>query len=41
MPIHKLSYHRGEYIADDLKEVLEKVIESKQMEKPYRVTARY
>ena len=41
VPIHKLAYHRGEYIADDLKEVLEKVIESKQMEKPYRVTARY
>ena len=40
-PVHKLAYQRGEYRAEDLKEVLEKVIESKSMKEPYRVTVRY
>ena len=40
-PVHELAYQRGEYEAEDLQEVLQKVIESKKMSEPYRVVARY
>jgi hypothetical protein len=39
--VHELAYQRGEYTTEDLEDVLEKVIESKKMQEPYRVTVRY
>ena len=40
-PVHELNFQRGEYEAEDLKEVLEKVIESKRIKEPIHITARY
>lgn len=40
-PVHELNFQRGEYEAEDLKEVLEKVIESKRIKEPIKLTARY
>jgi len=40
-PIHELNFQRGEYEADDLKEVLKKVIDFKEFQDPYHVVARY
>ena len=40
-PVHELNFQRGEYEAEDLKEVLEKVIESKKIREPIHITARY
>ena len=39
--IHEVAYQRGEYTTEDLEDVLEKVIESKKIQAPYRVTVRY
>lgn len=39
--VHEVAYQRGEYTTEDLEDVLEKVIESKKMQEPYRVTVRY
>lgn len=40
-PVHELNFQRGEYEAEDLNEVLEKVIESKRIKEPIHITARY
>lgn len=39
--VHEVAYQRGEYTTEDLEDVLEKVIESKKIQEPYRVAVRY